>query len=98
MSTWRTRPGQSSECDHANGLPSAVESARECEDCVREGTTWVHLRRCLGCGHVGCCDSSPRQHASAHWRATEHPVVASVERGEHWAWCYSDELLLVPAR
>lgn len=55
------------------------------------GDTWVHLRLCLVCGHVGCCDSSKNKHATAHYRATGHPLVASLERGEHWAWCYADE-------
>jgi uncharacterized UBP type Zn finger protein len=55
------------------------------------GARWVHLRLCLGCGHVGCCDSSPNRHATEHFRATAHPVIASFERGERWAWCYVDE-------
>jgi hypothetical protein len=69
----------------------------ECEDCVREGTTWVHLRTCLSCGHVGCCDNSPRRHATAHHAATAHPLVRSAEPGEEWAWCYVDDLFLLPA-
>jgi CPA1 family monovalent cation:H+ antiporter len=67
-----------------------------CEDCLREGTTWVHLRECLTCGHVGCCDSSPRRHARAHWLTVGHPVVRSLEPGEDWGWCYADELFLMP--
>jgi CPA1 family monovalent cation:H+ antiporter len=63
-----------------------------CEDCVREGTQWVHLRLCLTCGHVGCCDSSPRRHATAHFHDTHHPVVRSAEPGETWRWCYVHEL------
>lgn len=99
MSGWRVRAeSEAANCGHLDGLPDEVASATECEDCVREGTRWVHLRRCLGCGHVGCCDNSPRRHATAHWRTTEHPVIASAEPDEQWAWCYPDQLLLVPAR
>ena len=62
-----------------------------CEECLRLGTTWVHLRLCLTCGHVGCCDSSPMKHARAHAAATTHPIVRSLEPGEDWRWCYIDE-------
>ena len=100
MSGWRVRTAEvgRAECGHLEGLPDEAAPAGECEDCIREGTVWVHLRRCLGCRHVGCCDNSPRRHAAAHWRATGHPVMASAEPGEGWAWCYPDELLLVHAR
>jgi CPA1 family monovalent cation:H+ antiporter len=64
----------------------------ECEDCVREGSQWVHLRLCLSCGHVGCCDSSPRKHATAHFHATDHRVIRSAEPGETWRWCFVHEL------
>ena len=64
----------------------------ECEDCIREGTRWVHLRLCLSCGHVGCCDSSPRRHASAHFHETTHPVIRSAEPGETWRWCFVHEI------
>ena len=69
---------------------------RACVDCLREGSRWVHLRLCLDCGHVGCCDSSPRRHATAHFRETEHPVIASAEPGETWRWCYVDEVAAGP--
>jgi uncharacterized UBP type Zn finger protein len=62
-----------------------------CEDCLRDGGRWVHLRLCLTCGHVGCCDSSPNRHASAHARQTTHPIVRSFEPGEDWRWCYIDD-------
>jgi uncharacterized UBP type Zn finger protein len=69
--------------------PSTTEG---CEDCLAEGRNdWVHLRICLTCGHVACCDSSPRRHASAHYAAADHPVVRSFEPGEHWRWCFVDE-------
>jgi uncharacterized UBP type Zn finger protein len=58
------------------------------------GGKWVHLRICLACGHVGCCDSSPNRHATAHYRATEHAIVRSLEPGEDWSWCYVDEMPL----
>ena len=81
-------------CTHLAEAGAAQEPAdRRCEDCLREGTTWVHLRSCLACGHVGCCDSSPRRHASGHFRGTGHPVVASAEPREHWRWCFVDEVL-----
>jgi CPA1 family monovalent cation:H+ antiporter len=85
-------------CSHLDMIrPVAPNSLSGCEDCLREGSEWVHLRLCLSCGHVGCCDSSPRRHARAHWLRAEHPLVQSFEPGEHWAWCYEDELLLVPS-
>jgi CPA1 family monovalent cation:H+ antiporter len=64
-----------------------------CEECLRDGDTWVHLRLCLACGHVGCCDSSPNRHADAHFHETDHPVIRSFEVGEAWRWCYVDEKL-----
>jgi uncharacterized UBP type Zn finger protein len=75
-------------------LPDAVDG---CEDCLATGGWWVHLRICLECGHVGCCDSSPNRHASAHARATEHPIMRSLEPGEEWSWCFVDEVaMLIP--
>ncbi|MFP3606127.1 UBP-type zinc finger domain-containing protein [Paraburkholderia sp. SIMBA_053] len=65
-----------------------------CEDCVKLGQPWVHLRLCLSCGHVGCCDSSPNRHASKHFLATGHPLVRSIEPGETWVWCYHDEIVV----
>ncbi len=62
-----------------------------CEECLKTGGRWVHLRLCLTCGKIGCCDSSPNRHASAHAAADEHPIVRSLERGEDWSWCYVDE-------
>jgi CPA1 family monovalent cation:H+ antiporter len=85
-------------CGHLGTITDvAPTSADGCEDCLRERTRWVHLRACLQCGHVGCCDNSPRRHATAHWHATAHPLIRSVEPGEDWAWCYADDLFLVPA-
>jgi hypothetical protein len=75
-------------------LPEAVDG---CADCLATGGKWLHLRICLECGHVGCCDDSPGRHASAHARGTEHPVVRSLEPGEEWCWCFVDEMaMLIP--
>lgn len=65
-----------------------------CEECLVIGTRWVHLRLCLSCGHVGCCDSSPERHASKHFNSTGHPIVRSFQPGEDWRWCYVDELIV----
>jgi uncharacterized UBP type Zn finger protein len=73
-------------------LPKRVPG---CEDCLREGTVWLHLRICLGCGHVGCCDDSPQRHATAHHQASSHPLIRSLEPGEDWTWCYVDEVAMV---
>ena len=94
MTGWQVERG--AVCGHADGLPAAPGPAEACEDCLRVDGQWVHLRRCLSCDHVGCCDSSPHRHATAHATATQHPVVASAEPREHWAWCYPDRALLLP--
>jgi uncharacterized UBP type Zn finger protein len=70
-------------------LPAAVDG---CEDCLRSGDKWLHLRICLTCGHVGCCDDSPNRHASAHAHSTDHPIIRSLEPGEDWCWCYVDKV------
>ncbi len=83
-------------CDHLAATMTAEPEAHTpdgCEDCLATGGRWVHLRKCTECGHVGCCDSSPNLHASAHHRETTHPVVRSAEPGESWRWCYVDEVL-----
>ncbi len=84
-------------CSHLADLPPdvAVAAPDGCQDCLALGeTAWVHLRLCLTCGHVGCCDSSPHKHATAHFHGTEHPVMRSFEPGETWRWCYVDERLV----
>jgi uncharacterized UBP type Zn finger protein len=73
-------------------LPAEVAG---CEDCLRSGGRWLHLRICLTCGHVGCCDDSPNRHATAHNHATSHPLIRSLEPGEEWSWCYVDEVALL---
>jgi uncharacterized UBP type Zn finger protein len=62
-----------------------------CEECLRSGMEWVHLRVCLSCGHVGCCDSSPGKHATKHFKTTHHPIIESLESDEDWGWCYVHE-------
>jgi EmrB/QacA subfamily drug resistance transporter len=87
-------------CTHLDGASADVPPSTDegCEDCLRDGGTWVHLRKCLRCGHVGCCDNSPGRHASRHWHTSSHPLVQSHEPGEDWGWCYADQLLLAPDR
>ncbi|MGZ4632891.1 MAG: Na+/H+ antiporter [Actinomycetes bacterium] len=90
------RVGMTSLCEHLREAPQDTQPnvEGECEDCVVEGVnTWVHLRMCVECGHVGCCDSSPRAHATAHFESTGHPVMQSAEPGEVWRWCYVDTRL-----
>lgn len=86
------------ECDHLGAARDVAPSTTEgCEDCLRLGTSWVHLRECLVCGHVGCCDNSPERHATGHFQSSGHPLIRSFEPGEDWGWCYPDELFLLPA-
>jgi uncharacterized UBP type Zn finger protein len=73
-------------------LPDAVDG---CVDCLPTGDPWLHLRICLACGHVGCCDDSPNRHATAHARASEHAIIRSLQPGENWSWCYVDRLAMV---
>ncbi len=83
------------KCTHLREIRDVQPSTMEgCEDCLREGTKWVHLRMCLECGHVGCCDSSPKKHATEHFHTSTHPIMRSIEPGENWAWCYVDEIVL----
>ena len=83
-------------CSHLASLPEHVDpkTPEGCEECLRDGTRWVHLRLCLTCGHVGCCDSSPQRHATAHFRETGHPVMQSFQPGEDWRWCFVDEAIV----
>ena len=82
-------------CTHTDQINEDVTpSAEGCEECLQVGDTWVHLRECLTCGHVGCCDSSKNKHATKHFQATDHPIVQSFQPGEDWRWCYVDEILV----
>jgi uncharacterized UBP type Zn finger protein len=86
-------------CSHLDTITvrKLPDSVSGCEECLRDGAVWLHLRICLGCGHVGCCDDSPNRHATAHSRETGHPLIRSLEPGEEWVWCYVDEVaMLIP--
>jgi CPA1 family monovalent cation:H+ antiporter len=89
----QTPDSTAGSCSHLTRPGDATSSAQGCEDCLREGSTWVHLRLCLDCGHVGCCDSSPRRHATQHFQQTQHPVIRSYEPGENWRWCFVDRVV-----
>ena len=80
------------ECTHLDHIKVRHTKTHVCEDCVKTGDTWVHLRMCLVCGHVGCCDSSKNKHATKHFHQSQHPLMRSIEPGESWMWCYVDEM------
>lgn len=87
------------ECTHLDHvkLTELPDSVDGCEDCLKEGTQWVHLRICLECGHVGCCDNSPEKHATRHNAGSQHPIIRSIQPGEEWSWCFIDEIaMLIP--
>lgn len=83
-------------CTHLDQIRDVEPNSRGCEECLRMGDTWVHLRLCLTCGHVGCCDSSKNKHATKHFHREKHPLVQSLEPGEDWIWCYVDEVAMEP--
>lgn len=83
-----------SRCTHQDQIQVVMAEQLGCEECLAMGDTWVHLRLCMTCGQVGCCDSSKNRHATKHARATEHPIVGSIEPGEAWRYCYPDNLVL----
>lgn len=80
------------ECQHLVLIQDVTPSADGCEECLQTGDTWVHLRLCRICGHVGCCNDSKNKHARKHFEATGHPIIQSIEPGEEWGWCYIDDL------
>ncbi|MBZ5576777.1 MAG: UBP-type zinc finger domain-containing protein [Acidobacteriia bacterium] len=81
------------KCKHQDQIKILRTSKQVCEECVKTGDTWVHLRLCLFCGKVGCCDSSKNKHATKHFHATKHALIRSIEPGEDWIWCYVDEIM-----
>jgi hypothetical protein len=83
-------------CTHLDQIHDVTPSGKGCKECLETGGHWVHLRLCLSCGHVGCCDSSPGRHATKHFHGSHHPIVRSFEPGEDWGWCYVDEVELLP--
>jgi uncharacterized UBP type Zn finger protein len=82
------------KCTHLDQIRPVKPPVRVCAECVKLGDTWVHLRQCMICGQVGCCDSSKNTHATKHFHAVKHPIMKSIEPGESWGWCYVDELEL----
>jgi hypothetical protein len=86
------------QCKHLDQVHDVQPRTPEgCEECLASGSMWVHLRLCLTCGHVGCCDDSPNRHATRHFHRSGHPIIRSFEPGEDWGWCYIDELVMEPA-
>lgn len=81
-----------SSCSHLNQIRHVTPRAPGCEDCLKTGDGWVHLRLCETCGHVGCCDNSKNKHATKHFQQTQHPLIKSFEPGEQWGYCYVDEM------
>lgn len=97
--TYNDEPGPDVVCGHLYLIaipPAPADPPDACGDCLREGSTWVELRRCLVCGQTGCCESSPRRHSFGHFQRTGHPVFASQSEGPAWGWCYADGLALSP--
>jgi uncharacterized UBP type Zn finger protein len=82
------------ECSHLGMIRKVRPRTRGCEECLKLGDRWVHLRLCLTCGHVGCCDTSINKHATKHFHRTQHPIMRSFEPGEDWGWCYADQVML----
>jgi uncharacterized UBP type Zn finger protein len=79
-------------CAHVSEIRDMSAKTQGCEECLASGGQWVHLRLCLSCGHMGCCDSSPGRHATRHYQASHHPIVQSAEPGEFWRWCFVDQM------
>ena len=92
--TASTTTSATATCSHRDQIRDVTPSAQGCEDCLRIGDTWVNLRLCMMCGHVGCCDDSKNKHATQHFQHTGHPIVKSMTAGEDWMWCYVDQVML----
>jgi uncharacterized UBP type Zn finger protein len=92
LATIKLSEGTMPHCSHLKDIHRVKPRASGCEECLKMGDSWVHLRLCLSCGHVGCCDSSKNKHATKHFHATQHPIMQSMEPGEDWMWCYADEM------
>ena len=82
------------QCTHLDQIQHVTASAQGCEECLKTGGTWVALRECHVCGHIGCCDSSPSKHATQHFHDTQHAIMKSFEPGQNWGWCYVDQMML----
>ena len=86
------------ECSHLDQVQDVDPGTPDgCEECLKMGMGWVHLRMCLSCGHIGCCDQSQGKHATKHFHSSNHPIIRSYEPGEDWGWCYLDDLFIEPA-
>lgn len=86
----------SDSCTHLDKIRFTETNVDVCQDCIKTGDSWVHLRMCMICGHVGCCNESKNKHATKHFKSSSHPLARSIEPGENWIWCYVDEVALVP--
>ena len=86
----------SGTCEHIEEIQDVTPSSRGCQECLQTGDSWVELRICETCGHVGCCDSSKNKHATRHFHETGHPIIKSFQPGEDWGWCYVDKLYIDP--
>lgn len=82
------------QCTHLDQIRDVEPGTDGCEECLKMGDSWVHLRMCLSCGHVGCCDSSKNTHARKHFQGTSHPIMQSAQPGEDWRWCYVDSAMV----
>lgn len=84
------------QCTHTNRIKTGIvpKTPEGCQECLEIGDSWVHLRLCLTCGHVGCCDASKNKHATKHYLQTEHPIIQSFQPGEDWKWCFIDEIMV----
>ncbi len=89
---WPLRKADS--CSHLDQMEVTSTEEDACEECLKAGGEWVHLRMCLVCGTVGCCDQSPGKHATAHFHASDHPIMRSIEPGESWVWCFPDKMVV----
>jgi uncharacterized UBP type Zn finger protein len=79
-------------CEHLSQIRDVTPNTNGCEECLKMGDSWVHLRLCMTCGHVGCCDNSKNKHATRHYHDTRHPIIKSLEPEEEWGWCYVDRI------
>ncbi len=90
---WRPGKGKK-QCSHLDQIRGVSPNSSGCQECLEMGDTWVHLRLCLTCGHVGCCDNSKNKHATQHFHTTQHPIIQSFEPNESWRWCYVDQMIV----
>ena len=82
------------QCTHLNMIKDVRPNTKGCEECLASGMEWMHLRMCMECGHVGCCDNSQGKHATKHYHRSKHPIMKSIEPGEDWMWCFIDEIVI----